>query len=353
MKTNFNISKLKENSTNSIKKIFELKESNTVDQGYNILIDFKKLPTGIYHLIRSIMDIEMEVLESNFLSNEHLADNKINFIVVDSQIQKTNIYKNIYSDFIMSLIKDLENYFNGQVKFNLGTKLLSMSTYLNLKNYPDFRKVVNAEDTTIIKIIEKNYLNFLNNLERINFKPFISKKIILKKNEEDLFNLTIDFLPNNVHINLKVSEELNGEDLELFKLNIIEIEKELNREYSKDSPSYFTISKMAFDVKYSSGEDHNRTIYGFLNALSNAIMIFFKAEHKLLFIQNKDKDFIYISNDCKNKVQKDFLNRNAILIGYGEFSLANLVNISYETMNYSSNKLKNIVNYLLIEGKSS
>lgn len=353
MKTNFNIGKLKNNSTAAVNKIIEIKESKTIGQGYNISIDLKKLPTSIYHFIRNVMDIEMEVLEANFLSNEHLADNKMNFIVVDSQVKKMNVYKNIYSDFILNLENDLENCFNNQLKFNLGTKLLSLTTYLNLKTYPQFSKFINIDDTTLTKLIEKHYLILLDKLEKINFQPFISKKLILKKNDEDLFNLSIDFLPGNVHINLKVCEDLKGPDLDLLKANLSEIEKELNREYSKDSPSYYTISKMAYHVEYSLSEEKARTIYGFLNALSNALIIFFKAEHKLFFIENKEKDSIFISNDCKNKVQKDFLNRNAILIGYGEFSLSNFVNISHETINYSSNNLKNIINYLLIEGKSN
>lgn len=352
MKTNFNIGKLRVNSTIAIKKTLEIKPSKIVDQAYDISIDFKKLPTSIYHFIRNVMDIEMEVLEANFISTEQLANNKINFIVADHNIKKTNTYNNIYSDFINSLIEDIENCFNKKITFNAGTKLLSLTSYFNLKTNPELVKFTNPEDKTLEKILEKHYLTFLDTLEKINFKPFISKKIVLSKNNEDLFNLTIDFLPNKAHINLKTCELLNGIDLDLFKLNIINIEEELNREYSKENCSYYTISKMAFEVKSSFEEEKERTIYGFLNAISNAIMIFFKADHNLFFIQNKNTDCVFISNDCKNKVQKDFLNRNNILIGFGEFSLLNFINISNETSCYTSSHLKNLVNYLLTEGKS-
>lgn len=336
MKHNLNIDKLKLNSQSTLRKICFVTQSSVSENTYTVYFDFKRLPTGLYGLIKNLMDIEIEM----FGSDLNVANKRVKFIVASTEIQFDNYFKSIYSDFFKKMSLKLTELFTGSNQDNVltggnvygGTKNLSCSTSFNIATNPELRKYIENE-YSFLKSFEDIYLKFLNDLEKVSYQPLITNKIVLKNKDSDLFKLTIDCLIDKIHMNLKVEEDLFSlPAVEILRKNIEIIEQNVNKEYSKDNCKFGAINEMCFDLISIS-----RSVYGFMNALNFALHDFFKEDHDMAKIQPEENStYVFICNDYKNDLQIKYLDRRVIFIGTGAFSLKNFIRISKQIQGESA-----------------
>ncbi len=341
---NLNIEKYEDNIEALFNKVCTIEEPQyNKDKCFNIVFDFKKLPAPLYALLRDCVNISFELFDSTYDIQARFPDKQINMILASKDLTFSNIYTNIYIDFFKKLQDQMiEDFFytdeNNVCKSTLvsGSKFLQCSVRINLDYSPEYVKY--RDKNTFIKKYEKLFLEFLAEAKKMTFKPIVQNTISLSNKDSDIFKLTIACLTDKLVLNFKVDESLFDLDtLNHFKNNLKEIEDTVNSLYSTKNTNFDIINKSKFDILivrqcYSEINIYDRKIspiYGFLNTLRYAIFdLFIAGQHQFLELTTTSEDYIYLSKDKVNDLQRTHLDKKNIFLGYGKLTLDNVSHIA-------------------------
>lgn len=359
-----NIEKYENNIESLLNKVCSIEAAQyNKENNFNVVFDFKKLPAPLYAFLRDCVDMNLDLFNSSFELASAAPEKQIRLITGTSDWEFTNKFTNIYLTFYNKLLNKMkEDFFvftpegfitNGSLI--QGSKKLMCSVGINTQLKPEFVKY--REKSNFIKPYEKLFLDFLQDIKKISFKPIVSNELLLqnKVTEDSLFKLLIDCLNDRVYLTVRVDKDCFEEDrLNSFKENIEVIQQTVNSLYSIENTNFDTINKTRFEIMLDKNRNNKReltSIYGFMNALQNAIYDLFKGQHSYLEIKDSNES-IYISNNRKNELQRDYLDRKNIFVGYGNISLKNFSHIAKQINEINQNNSNSFLTNLLM-GESS